>query len=56
MNKMFLIVLSLFLIGGCSKKVNIKEISNRNGLGYLDQKTKPFTGKAVKFDNDRQIP
>jgi antitoxin component YwqK of YwqJK toxin-antitoxin module len=55
MKKITLILATLLLISCGQSEINLNEISNRNGLAYQVNKTKPFTGKVFSKLENGQI-
>lgn len=52
--KNILLVIVLFAIAGCAaKKVNFDQLQDRNGLYYLANSDKPFSGEVVSYVNGR---
>ncbi|MEI6455563.1 MAG: hypothetical protein WCO93_04685 [bacterium] len=49
-----LLFIVLFAMAGCAvKKVNFDQLQDRNGLFYLVNSDKPFTGEVVSYANGR---
>ncbi len=49
MKKIYLFVLLLALAGCAAKKVNFDQLQDRNGLFYLVNEAKPFTGEVISY-------
>ena len=54
MKKIFLITgILVFLFACSSEKVNFSQLQDRNGMYYLINKDKPFTGDVIQYNNGK---
>ena len=47
MKRTTFLITSVVLMVGCSKPIDEKNLVNRDGITYIDNKEKPFNGKTV---------
>ena len=56
MKKIFLIILPLLLIVGCSKPVEESTLINKDGLMYLPDSDSPYTGEVfTNYDTGEKL-
>jgi len=52
--KKILLLIVLFAVAGCAtKKINFDQLQDRNGIYYLTNSEKPFSGEVVAYANGR---